>query len=153
METWLANRFRKVGRVPVHGWSDAAIDLPAAYFNLAAEFSIATAHPNYGRRAAENFARRFKNLGTEFRGKAAKLNESAAAARKSAETSASLPQRDRWLKQAEFREGEARKHVEKAELFESYDADTLLKEFPPGEKTIRITTGPITVGSGTAGQP
>ena len=118
-------RLKKIGRFPEHGWSDAALDVPADYFEVAAKFKLGTTMPSNAKKAADDLVRQFNSMGKALRNRAVlEPNE------------------------------EVRKAlIKQAEKFEGITADYLLKKYPPGEKIIVFSAnaGP-TVGSSTGGR-
>ena len=125
IETYVNARMKQVERFPQHGWSDAAIDVPADYAEVAAKFRLTTANPAAARGVAEQYERRFKTMARLLRDKAAK---------------AVSPEVRQAL-------------LDKAAKFDALTADELLKKYPPGEKVIVITAGDIRVGSSTPAKP
>ncbi|MGB0112940.1 MAG: hypothetical protein WBP59_06940 [Ilumatobacteraceae bacterium] len=132
VETYIKTEMDKIGRSGRHGWSDAANDLPSEYFDLAAEYTMSTTHPAVARRVAEDLERRFDLLAGEFERKADRL----------VETIGDVPG-ELLLK----RQNEITRLRAKAASFRALTADSILKKWPPGEKTIVFTAGRITVGS------
>lgn len=125
IEAYVNARLKKIGRFPEHGWSDAALDVPSDYFEVAAKFKLSTTLPSNGKKAADDLVRQFKSMGKALRERA--ILEPSEAVRKAL--------------------------IAKAEKFEGVTADYLLKKYPPGEKIIIFSenAGP-TVGSSTGGR-
>jgi hypothetical protein len=125
IEAYVNSRLKKIGRFPEHGWSDAALDVPSDYFEVAAKFKLGTTLPSNAKKAADDLVRQFKSMGKALRDRA--VLEPSEAVRKAL--------------------------LAKAEKFEGVTADYLLKKYPPGEKIIIFSekAGP-TVGSSTGGR-
>lgn len=124
IETYVNARMKESGRFPHHGWSDAALDVPADYTEVAAKFKLGTSNPALAKAAAQDLERQFKTMAKLLREKAAGIA-------------------DPDLKAA---------IIKQAEKFEANTADALLKKYPPGEKIIVFTKGDARVGYSTGGR-
>lgn len=135
IEVDVKRRFDQIGRSGQHGWSHTANDLPSAYFDKAAEYILATTHPSLAETVATDILRRFRLLGDEFAGRAARLDA------------------------ADPRRAELERIAAKFRAYLTADGnggwtvtatniEELLSKFPPGEKTIVFSQGRVTVGSG-----
>lgn len=165
MEAWFAHELRRVARVPMHGWSDAATDLPMELYPLAAEFRLS--HTRSGPaaiREAKSMATRFDRMSAELDRKARRATSEAAQRAVDAATTADPAQRALLEKQARTLAKEADKHratankfkeiKEDLEHFADGDPDALSarRTWRPGQKAIVITEGRAVVGSGTGGR-
>ncbi len=125
IEAYVNARLKKIGRFPEHGWSDAALDVPSDYFEVAAKFKLGTTLPSNAKKAADDLVRQFKSMGKALRERAI--------LEPNPEVRAAL--------------------LAKAQKFEGVTADYLLKKYPPGEKIIVFSEGAgPTVGSSTGGR-
>jgi hypothetical protein len=125
IETFVNARLKKIGRFPEHGWSDAALDVPSDYFEVAAKFKLSTTMPANAQKAANDLVRQFKSM--------------ANALRERAYTAPTKALHDALMA--------------KADKFDAVTADYLLKKYPPGEKIIVFSEGAgPTVGSSTGGR-
>jgi Carboxypeptidase regulatory-like domain len=142
IEAYVAGRMRNVSRFPFHGWSDAAIDLPAEYLEAAAKFELNTAHPAAARKAAEGIARRFRDMARLTRQQADRLDTQIAGLERSGQTSIANEVR-----------AKKEKLLEKARKFDGFtNPNDLIRQWPPGEKVISFTSGGARVSSGTGGR-
>jgi hypothetical protein len=124
IEAFVNARLKKIGRFPEHGWSDAALDVPSDYFEVAAKFKLQTTLPANGKKAADDIVRQFKSM--------------AKALRERAYTAPTKAMHDALMA--------------KADKFEEVTADYLLKKYPPGEKIVIFSNGKPVVGSSTGGR-
>ena len=124
IETFVNARMKKSGRFPHHGWSDAALDVPSEFTEVAAKFKLSTSNPALAKAAAQDLERQFKTMAKLLREKAKTIT-------------------DKNVKDA---------LIKQAEKFEANTADALLKKYPPGEKIIVFTKGDARVGYSTGGK-
>jgi hypothetical protein len=121
-------------RLPNHGPSAIASDLPAAYIEVADGFVMSTANPLVARGVAANLARRYVSQSAIFTANAARLEALAA--------KTSDPALAQTLRT------QAASYRATAAQFATVDAAYLLAKYPPGEKIIIIKLGDVRVGYG-----
>ena len=134
VETFFKAKFQNLERFPFHGWSDAAPDLPSSYYIAAIPFQLGNADPALAVQAANLVAGRLQSLENIAIAKAARLT---AAGDPTGAAKVLAP----FQKLTEFKDPNTG----------LYSSSSLLKEFPPGEKTINFTAGDVRVGYGTGG--
>jgi hypothetical protein len=125
---------QNVSRLPDHGASGTAFDLPAASIAVADSFVLGTANPALAQAVADDLAARYASQSAIFSSNAARLTSQAAVTSDPATTKALLAQ--------------ARIYRQNAAKFASVDAAYLLAKYPPGEKIIVIKLGDVRVGFG-----
>ena len=135
VEAWFKAELSNLQRFPFHGWSDAALDLPSDYYLAAIPFQLGNANPAVALAAAKRVASRLALLERLAREKAAKLLAAG-------DTVGFHKLVDPFDKLAKLKDPTTG----------LYSSTRLLKEFPPGEKTINFTAGDIRVGYGTGGK-
>ena len=125
---------QNLGRLPDHGASGTAFDLPAANIGVADAFVMGTANPEFAQAIANNLAARYASQSAIFSANAARLSSLAAVTSDPAEVKALLTL--------------AQKYRNTAAAFSKVDAAYLLAKYPPGEKIIVIKLGDVRVGYG-----
>jgi hypothetical protein len=125
---------KNVSRLPDHGASGTAFDLPAANIGVADAFVMGTANPEFAQAVANNLATRYASQAAIFSSRAAQLESAAALASDPAEVK-------QLLSLAKFCR-------QTAATFSKVDAAYLLAKYPPGEKIIVIKLGDVRVGYG-----
>jgi hypothetical protein len=127
---------QNLGRLPDHGASGTAFDLPAANIGVADGFVMSTANPQFAQAVANNLAARYASQSAIFSANAARLSSLAAVTSDPAEVKALLTL--------------AQKYRNTAAAFSKVDAAYLLAKYPPGEKIIVIKAGDVRVGYGAS---
>jgi hypothetical protein len=127
---------KNVSRLPDHGASGTAFDLPAANIGVADAFVMGTANPAFAQAVANNLATRYASQAAIFSSRAAQLESAAALATDPAEVK-------QLLSLAKFCR-------QTAATFSKVDAAYLLAKYPPGEKIIVIKLGDVRVGYGAS---
>jgi hypothetical protein len=125
---------QNLGRLPDHGASGTAFDLPAANIGVADGFVMSTANPEFAQTVANNLAARYASQSAIFSSNAARLEALAAQTSDPAQAKALLAQ--------------AKIYRATAATFSQVDAAYLLAKYPPGEKIIVIKAGDVRVGYG-----
>ena len=125
---------KNVSRLPNHGASGSATDLPAKDIQVADSFVMSTTNPDVAEAVANNLAQRYASQAAIFSSNAARLEALAAQVSDPAEAKALLAQ--------------AAVYRETAAKFAQVDAAYLLAKYPPGEKIIVIKLGDVRVGYG-----
>jgi hypothetical protein len=125
---------QNVSRLPDHGASGTAFDLPAASIGVADGFVMATADPAFAQTVANNLATRYASQSAIFSSNAARLE---AQALLTSDPAQAMALRDL-----------ATKFRQTAATFSKVDAAYLLAKYPPGEKIIVIKLGDVRVGYG-----
>ena len=121
-------------RLPDHGASGSASDLPAANIQVADSFVLATSDPEVAKAVAANLARRYASQSAIFSSNAARLDALAA------QTSDPVKAQELRAQAASYRKTAAQ--------FATVDAAYLRAKYPPGEKIIVIKLGDVRVGYG-----
>jgi hypothetical protein len=125
---------KNLGRLPDHGASGTAFDLPASNIGVADGFVMSTADPAFAQTVANNLATRYASQSAIFSSNAARLEALAAQTSDPAQARALLAQ--------------AKIYRDTAATFAKVDAAYLLAKYPPGEKIIVIKAGDVRVGYG-----
>jgi hypothetical protein len=125
---------QNLGRLPDHGASGTAFDLPASNIGVADGFVMSTADPAFAQTVANNLAARYASQSAIFASNAARLEALAAQTSDPAQAQALLAQ--------------AKIYRDTAATFSKVDAAYLLAKYPPGEKIIVIKAGDVRVGYG-----
>ncbi len=125
---------KNVARLPDHGASGTAFDLPAANIGVADAFVMGTANPAFAQSVANNLAARYASQAAIFSSRAAQLESAAALASDPAEVKQLLSL--------------AKIYRQTAAAFSKVDAAYLLAKYPPGEKIIVVKVGDVRVGFG-----
>ncbi len=125
---------KNVSRLPNHGDSGSATDLPAQYIAAADKFVMSTANPAFAQTIANNLAARYASQSRIFSSNAARLTAEAAGTSDPAKAKALLTL--------------AKSYQATAASFSTVDAAYLMKTYPPGEKIIVIKLGDVRVGYG-----
>ena len=119
-------------RLPNHGPSAIASDLPAAYIQVADGFVMSVTNPLVAKGVAANLAKKYATQSAIFSANAARLTSIAGVTSDPAEVKALLTQ--------------AQSYRATAAQFAKVDAAYLLAKYPPGEKIIIIKLGDVRVG-------
>ncbi|HEY1825329.1 MAG TPA: hypothetical protein VGG21_05130 [Acidimicrobiales bacterium] len=125
---------KNLTRLPDHGASGTAFDLPASNIGVADAFVLGTTNPAFAQAVATNLATRYASQSAIFSSNAARLTSLAAVTSDPVEVKALLTQ--------------ARIYRDTAATFSKVDAAYLLAKYPPGEKIIIIKLGDVRVGFG-----
>jgi hypothetical protein len=125
---------QNLSRLPNHGASGTASDLPAANIQVADGFVMSTTNPAVAKEVASNLARRYASQSAIFTSNAGRLEALAA--------NTSDPA------QAQALRAQAASYRATAAQFATVDAAYLLAKYPPGEKIIIIKLGDVRVGYG-----
>jgi regulator of sirC expression with transglutaminase-like and TPR domain len=127
---------QNVSRLPDHGASGSASDLPSQYIEAADKFVMGTANPAFAQQVADNLATRYASQAAIFSSTAARLEAKAFLA--------TDPAKAKALRDL------ATIYRQTAAKFANVDAAYLLAKYPPGEKIIIIKLGDVRVGYGPA---
>jgi hypothetical protein len=127
---------KNVSRLPNHGASASATDLPAQDIAAADKFVLGTSDPAFAQAVADNLATRYASQSAIFASNAARLEAQALLV--------SDPTQAKALRTL------AAIYRQTAAKFANVDAAYLLKKYPPGEKIIVIKLGDVRVGYGAA---
>ena len=125
---------KNVSRLPDHGASGTAFDLPAANIGVADAFVMGTADPAFAQAVANNLAIRYASQAAIFSSRAAQLESAAALTSDPAQVKQLLSL--------------AKLCRQTAATFSKVDAAYLLAKYPPGEKIIVVKLGDVRVGYG-----
>jgi hypothetical protein len=125
---------KNLARLPDHGASGTAFDLPAANIAVADSFVLGTANPAFAPAVANNLAQRYASQSAIFSSNAARLTSLAGVEPDAAKAKALYTQ--------------AKLYRSTAATFSKVDAAYLLAKYPPGEKIIVIKLGDVRVGYG-----
>jgi hypothetical protein len=125
---------KNVSRLPDHGASGTAFDLPAEKIGVADAFVMGTANPEFAQAVANNLATRYASQASIFSSRAAQL-EAQAAVTSDPAAAKQLLSLAKFCRQT-------------AATFSKVDAAYLLAKYPPGEKIIVIKLGDVRVGYG-----
>ena len=128
---------QNVSRLPNHGASGTASDLPSSYIEAADKFIMNTSDPAFAQAVADNLATRYASQSAIFTSNAAGLEAKAALAYQAG---------DKATAKALF--NLASIYRQTAAKFAKVDAAYLLAKYPPGEKIIVIKLGDVRVGYG-----
>jgi hypothetical protein len=129
---------KNIPKLPDHGASGTAFDLPAASIGVADKFVLGTTNPAVKEAVAANLARRYASQSAIFKSNAARLDALAAQTNDPVKAKALLDQ--------------AATYRATAANFAKVDAAYLTAKYPPGEKIIVIKLGDVRVGYGPSAQ-